>query len=344
MAAGRLGPEDVLIYFPADFPPIVRRVLAIIRPSALILTECELWPNLIRTARRRKIPVILLNGRISDASYRGYRRVRAFAAPVLKAMNRLLVQTAEDGRRLESLGAPSERIDRMGSVKYDVAEVNPEAESRARTVLMRNGIRSGDLLWVGGSTWPGEERALIEAYQSLKRDHPLLRLVLVPRHAERRLEVEAVIHECGVSHVRRSAMPDDGSVRASAPDVLLVDTTGELMGFYACATVIFVGKSLTEHGGQNPIEPALYGKPVVVGPNMENFAEVIADFRAAQAVVEVNTPDALTSAMARLLADPAERARLGERAAAVVATRRGAIDRSVDRILPIIEAEQPGAA
>jgi len=185
---------------------------------------------------------------------------------------------------------------------------------------------------VGGSTWPGEEEALLGALKALRADHPEIRLVLVPRHAERREEVVAELQVSGFRFVKWTDL-DDGESPCEPVDVLLVDTTGELKHFYALATAIFVGKSLTNHGGQNIIEPALFGKPVVVGPNMENFPVVMQDFLQAKAIVQVNDPGELCTALGEFLADAERREAYGGRAAELVRSKRGVVRESVRAIL-----------
>jgi len=336
VASAGLSADDVLLYFPVDFPSVVRRVLRVVNPAALILTECELWPNLIRLAAAGGIPVFLINGRISDKSFRGYRALRMFFGPVLRSMDLLLAQSREDQRRLAAIGADPRRIHVLGTAKYDVPGPGPEREREGRAVLRAAGIDPQDAVLVGGSTWPGEEEILLRLLRRLAPVLPGLRLVLVPRHAERRREVESVITAHGCACVRRSELRG-GAPRAGDPsDVLLVDTTGELVNFYACATAIFVGKSLTSRGGQNIIEPALFGKPIVVGPHTGNFAAVVADFLAADAIVQVRDAVELEQRLRSLLTDPASAAALGARARALVEARRGVVAESVRRIGAVI--------
>jgi 3-deoxy-D-manno-octulosonic-acid transferase len=329
VAAKRLSPEDVLVYFPLDAPAIVRRALKTLRPSALVLCEGELWPNLIRACARRGIPVASINGRVSDRSFRGYRRVRVFTRRVLPLFSRFCAQSAEDARRLVELGAPSDRIVVVGSAKYEATVANPAAADRARDFLRAAGFPADATVLVGGSTWAGEEAALLEICRNLRPKFPSLRLVLVPRHAERAPEVVRELEARGVPYVRRSG----GPAPSAPPEVALIDTTGELMGFYGAADLVFVGKSLTRHGGQNPIEPALWSRPTLVGPNMENFRPVVADFLETGALRQVPDTVGLATALRELLSDPARRADLGARAGAVVRAKSGALQRTVDELI-----------
>ena len=327
VAEAGLAEDDVLLYFPSDCPGIVRRAFRRLRPRAILLVENELWPNLLREADRRKVPVFLVNGRISASSYRGYRKVRWMTRRALPLVRRFLVQSEEDAARLLDLGAPAERVQAVGSAKYDVVRDDPAAAAQAQAILRAAGLGEGDLLLVGGSTWPGEEAALLRVYRALKPRYPALRLVLVPRHVERRPEIEADIARQGLAHTRRSAL--DERKAAGPVDILLVDTTGELRGLYTAATVIFVGKSLTQTGGQNIIEPALPGKPIVVGPHLENFPGVAEDFRQAGALIQVDDERGLREAVRDLLDNADKRAAYGDRARQLVERKRGAVAASV---------------
>lgn len=328
----RVRAPDVLAYFPLDFPSIVRRVLRLVRPSALVLIECELWPNLIRHAARLGVPVYLVNGRISESSFRGYRQVRWLTRRALPLFKKLFVQTAADRDRLAALGAPADRLRVMGSAKYDLASVSTDGRARAEALLRAAGFRPGAPLWLAGSTWPGEESAAFDVHAAARAKRPDLGFVLAPRHVERAGEILQEIARRGWRVVRRSTLTPETPPAAEPPDVLLLDTTGELKDFYAAADVVFVGKSLTQHGGQNPIEPAALGRAILVGPNMENFAEVMEDFRAADAIVVVRSVEEWRERLLWLLDDPAARAALGERAATLVRAKAGALRRTLDEI------------
>lgn len=326
LAEEKLDPRDVLIYFPLDIPPVIRRVFDQIRPQRLVLVECEFWPNLVRQARRRDIPVALINGRISDSSFRGYMLLRPLTCRVLRMIRPLCMQGRQDADRILAMGADPDDVHVLGAAKYDLDAPAAGADAPARAVLRKLNVSGHAPILLGGSTWPGEEEALCRVFKALRTSRPDLFLVLVPRHAERRDEVVAAVRAQGLSHALRSGAPDG----APPPDVLIVDTTGELMSFYAAADVVFVGKSLCSHGGQNPIEPALFGKPVLVGPNMENFPAVMDDFLAADAICQVHDFQGLEKAAAGLLDDPAARERLGAAARSVIESRRGVMARTVD--------------
>jgi len=323
LAGKVLPPSDVLIYFPLDFPPVLNRIFRMIQPRMLILTECEFWPNLIRMSKRRGLPVILINGRMSDRSFKGYFRYRSLFTPVLGMVDRLCVQGRQDGDRYIKLGVDPDRIRQSGSAKYDVALRDPGLPQKAADILATAAMSDEDVIVLGGSTWPGEEDILLDYFMHARTSYPGLKLVLVPRHAERRNEVVEAIERRHLSYVQRSQgrilQPGD------RPDVLLVDTTGELRHLYTKATVIFVGKSLSQHGGQNIIEPAACGKPVVVGPNMENFEDIVREFKTSQALVQVASREELFAKLDALLGDPGMRSAYGERAAACVSENRGSM-------------------
>ena len=325
-----IDPRDVLFYFPVDLPAIIKKVLRIIDPVRIVLVEGEFWPNLIRLADKRGIPLSLINGRMSKKSYRGYRRLKPLTADVLRRIDPICVQGAVDAERLIGIGARPESVQTMGTVKFDVAERDPAGEQVAQETMRAVHAPDDAVVLLGGSTWPGEEAVLCDLYKKLKAGNKNPFLVLVPRHVERTDEVVQCLEEQGLSFVRRSQA--DALQLLEQPDVLLVDTTGELRNFYSVADIIFVGKSLLEHGGQNPIEPAMYGKAVVVGPNMENFPAVMEEFLRHEAIRQVDGVDALGSMVDRLILDPSGRAALGQRAAAVVAENRGVIERTVKQL------------
>ncbi|MFC1497826.1 3-deoxy-D-manno-octulosonic acid transferase [Verrucomicrobiota bacterium] len=340
IAEAGLNDDDVLLYFPLDFSCVVNRVLGKLNPAALILTECELWPNLIRLAKNRNIPIILINGRISESSYKGYKLLRFCFSKVLECMDLFLVQTDTDKQRLLDIGASRTKIHVVGSAKYDITGADGSNRDHVFDILEATGISRSDNIMVGGSTWPGEEDALLAIYKRLRTSFKDLRLVLVPRHAERAGDVEKDIARHGLTCVRRSKIEQSSAGEfAHTGDnnvVLLVDTTGELMDFYSAAAVIFVGKSLKAHGGQNIIEPAILGKPVIVGPYMENFPVVISDFLTANAVIQVQDEEELEENLRSLLADEKLCKDYGLRAQALAKEKQGVVQNSVELMRKVI--------
>ncbi len=330
------GPDDVLIYLPIDFPHVIRRSLKIINAKALVLTESEFWPNLIRALKRKNIPILLVNGRISDRSAPRYQQLKCFFAPVFACFSTLLVQSETDRDRLLNAGAPAERVKVMGSVKFDVPPLADAARDIALKTLAAAGINpETDPILLGGSTWNGEEMALVDAWKYARRSSPNLRLVLVPRHMERGDEVEKELNSTGFQCLRRSRMKAGTETNRPSPDsILMVDTTGELFALYAMADIVFVGKTLDPNiGGQNMIEPASFGKGVIVGHHTENFAAIMDLFRRERGILEIADSTSLAQAVADLVADASVRRELGNRAKAVVNNQRGALARSAEAIL-----------
>jgi len=342
-AAAKLNHEDILIYFPTDFPFIVRKVIRKLNPAALILTECELWPNLLRHLNRNNIPIFVINGRISESSFRGYSKIKPFFRRAADWVTLFLVQSRLDATRLTALGAKSEKVIVEGSAKYDVAVPDPDSSEAARRIIHAAGLQPERPLLVAGSTWPGEETIMLDIFEQLRQKVPDVQLILVPRHMERREEVENLLKSRNIHYIKRTDMAGATATKPEQNDILLADTTGELKNYYSIATVVFVGKSMEDNfGGQNPIEPAMFAKPIVVGPHMENFPGVMDDFLAARALLQVATPAELKAAIEKLFADAELRRELGGCAGRLVASKRGVVKRSVERILPIIARQISG--
>lgn len=334
MAARRLG-ADATFYFPLDFAFACRRVLRAAKPALVIVAETEIWPHFLREARRAGAQVVFVNGRVSDRSFARYRWFRAILRRVLADVSFLLTQSEEDARRLRAIGAPADRVAVGGNLKFDLPEPAPPA---FLPELQR--WAQGAPIVVAGSTVAGEEEKVLEAVRvchQVNGKRPLL--VLAPRHPERFDQVEDLLVARGARFVRRS-QPEAGAARA---EVVLLDTLGELAGAYAAATVAFVGGSLLPAGGHNPIEPALWGKPIVFGPSMENFRGIARALLDAKAAFQVDSSEGLGILLATLLGDPAACRRAGEAARAVVERERGAAARCAARIAALV-AERPGAA
>jgi len=344
-AEKRVSSEDVLLFYPLDFPGCVARALETIRPRMLIFTESEIWPNMIRACSARNIPLFLVNARVSDRSAPGYRRLRFWFGPVLRMFTTIFAQSALDKQRLVEAGADEKAIEVTGSFKFDVAMRSPEQERAIAAYLAGCGIGEGQVVLLGGSTWPGEDRVLIEIFKKLHPRYPVLRLVIVPRHFEKADAVQASIERAGLRCIRKRVQAGQGGVAAdnasTPPAVILADTTGELMGFYGHADIVFVGKSLYEHGAQNMIEPCLCGVATLVGPYAENFRPVMADLLSADALLQVADAGALEREITTLLDHPEARLALGRRAIAAVERRKGVVA-AVARAL-IRHAEPTGA-
>ena len=258
----------VVLYNPLDFWPIVQRAFAVIRPERILLVEAEVWPNLAAIARARGIPLALVNARLSARSERRFLKLRRFVAPTFRCLDLVCAQEERDVERWAALGISRSVIKDVGSIKYDPAESGGEAVLPLR-ILGSFCIEEARPIFFGGSTHAGEEEILADVFLQLRAEFPALVLLLAPRHVERTPEIAARLQQRGLRVALRSAAETE---TGAEPDCLLLDTTGELRMWYAVATVVFIGKSLTAHGGQNPVEPILAGKPVVFGPHMENFS------------------------------------------------------------------------
>ena len=315
-AAALLGDIAQHCYAPYDYPWAVARFLRRTRPKALVLMETELWPNLIERTAAAGAKVLLVNARLSERSYRGYRRVAPLARRMLRRIDRVVCQYEDTAQRFRELGA--EAVEVTGSVKFD-AELPPD----------RFGVGDGGLggasAWIAGSTHAGEEDVVLDAHRRLLRRYPDLRLILAPRHPERAAAVARLAQDRGLRAGRLSA-------RASDVQVLVGDVMGTLAHLYGLAAVAFVGGSLNRTGGHNPIEPAMHGVPVLMGPARFNFEEICSRFAAAGCLHPVADAADIVDLVGERLDDPALRRREGKRAQAVVAANRGAQQALVDKL------------
>lgn len=321
------------IYYPIDRRLYVNRALASIRPLAIVLVEAEIWPNFLWRARKLGIPVFLVNARLSDRSYRGYRRFRLLFRPIFAMLSGVGAQNEADAAKLRQLGCRPEAVRIVGSLKFDAAKLDERRLLDVPALLRKAGMTSGARLLVCGSTHAGEEAILAEQFLRLRRRFPDLFLVLVPRHFERSREVGREVAARGLKFVYRTEVMAHTRLKPGETDCLIVNSTGELKYFYEHATVIFVGKSLTAEGGQNPIEPGALGKAMVFGPNMQNFAEVVRSFLQQGGAVQVRDAAELEKVLGELLADEARREQLGQNALKVVRENLGAVIRTVDMIV-----------
>jgi 3-deoxy-D-manno-octulosonic-acid transferase len=328
----KLPPHIPRFYYPFDFPGVVRRAMNTFHPGAIILVENELWPNFLWQAIDRKIPLFLVNARISDRSLPNYRRASFLFRPVFAQFRAVGCQEPGDADRLAQLGFPAEAVRVVGSLKFDAAQPDPRPGVDVRSLLRQIGIDNNAKILVAGSTHAGEEAVLAGMLKRLRGRFPELFLVLVPRHFERTAEVGQELESRGVRFIRRSEIDAGKTLPPGGLECLLVNSTGELKFFYEAADVVFVGKSLMAEGGQNPIEPAALGKAVVFGPNMQNFTSIVRAFLAAQAVVQVRDAGEMESTIAELLSDDRRRAELGARALGVVRQNLGATERTVELI------------
>lgn len=328
------------VYYPIDRRKYVARAMASLKPKAIVLVESEIWPNFITRARNMKIPLFLVNARLSERSYRRYKRFGFFFRPLFATFTGVGAQNEADAARLRGVGCRAEAVRVVGSLKFDAAKLEERRPLDVPAMLRQLGVPPTAQLLVAGSTHPGEESALADICLRLRQRFPDLFLVLVPRHHERSREVGRELDARGVKFAYRSEITARTKGNAGELQCLLVNTTGELKYFYEHATVIFVGKSLAAEGGQNPIEPGALGKAMVFGPNMQNFAEVARSFVAQDGAVQVRNATELEAALAQLLADEARREQLGSNAAKVVRENLGAIERTVDMIVERLDPKE----
>ena len=308
---------------PVDLPFLTRRALRRARPHLLVLLETEIWPNLIRQCATRGTPVLIANGRISSRSFPRYRWLGSTLANILARVDRYLMQSEQDAGRIRVLGAPADKIEITGNLKWDL----PAPAQSAAAARQDFGLPPDAPVLVAGSTFEGEESAVLDAWEALRVEFPRLCLVLAPRHPRRFERVAELLAGRGLAHARRSRP-------AGGPhEVLLLDTLGDLRRAYGTGTICFVGGSLVSRGGQNLLEPAAAGRPVLFGPRTENFTEAARALIDAGAGYRIDSAAALHPTSLRLLRDPQECETAGRRGAALVAANRGATRKTADRIL-----------
>ncbi|TLF53802.1 3-deoxy-D-manno-octulosonic acid transferase [Halomonas urmiana] len=328
---GKASGEVSHHFVPLDFPGAARRFVTRLRPELAIFFETELWPNLLAACDRAKVPVAVVNGRLSPRAFRGYRRLKPLMRDALGRVSWLAAKSAEDAERFRALGMPAERSAVVGSLKFDLAvdDETREASERLRARLGRRPV------WVAGSTHPGEDEQLLAAHARLRATVPRALLVLVPRHPQRFAAVAELCARAGLSVARRSRDEWPGDEAA----VYLGDTMGELLALYGAADLAFVGGSLVPIGGHNLLEPAALGVPVLTGPELANFLDVAETLRKAEALVEVADGEALSDALGRLFDDESERRRLAAAGRGVVAANRGALERTLAGLARLLEPE-----
>ncbi|HKV23822.1 MAG TPA: 3-deoxy-D-manno-octulosonic acid transferase [Candidatus Acidoferrum sp.] len=355
LARERMPFADAILYFPLDWAFCVRRALHAVKPSVVVILETEIWPNFLREMRRSKVPVLFVSGRISDRSFARYQRFlgilgfwpRPFLRSVLGNASGFLMQSERDAERIRALGAPPERVQSSGNLKYDMEAPTPTPISNWLAAEVRRSGRSPVI--VAGSVVATEEPLALIAFGTLQGEHRKALLVLAPRKPECFDAAAEYISESHRKFIRRSELPipspsnngvSHGDVTISEDvSVLLLDSIGELASLYAVADGAFVGGSLVPSGGHNILEPAAFGKVPVFGPSMENFAEIAQRFVAAGAAVQVESPEDAGGAWIEFLRDPGRAARMGQAARALVETSRGATDRAIAEISRYIRDE-----
>lgn len=320
-------------YLPFDWAWTVRRVLEQIRPSVLLIVETELWPNLLKTANEFGCRTILVNARVSERSFPGYRRIRPFMRRVLQNIHRICTQTKTDAERFEALGALPDRVVVTGNLKFDGRP--PEFGSFGIQIRKVLSEANRGPVFVVGSTMQGEEPLVLKAWETIQREHPRALMVLAPRHPARFEEVARLLQNQHRSCIRRTSFSQGnaGMLRQLvSSEILLLDTIGELAETFGIADVVFVGGSLVPTGGHNVVEPAFWGKPIIFGPHMNNFRDVASLFIRAGAAVQVTNPDVLAGAVNHLFDHPADADAMGERAKGVVSEQAGAALRILNQM------------
>lgn len=332
-----------IFYAPIDYPFAVRRVLRRIKPAVVVILETEIWPVLYREAKRAGASLLIMNGRISDRTLPRYRRARFLFGRVLRFPDAIFVQSAQDRARYIEAGAPSEKIEVLGNLKYDVAPVRTDPPKLVVDLLEK---LKPSTVWVAASTMPpadgsdvDEEEVVIDAFQQLAARHPRLLLILVPRKMDLFDETADRLRDAGVRYQRRSA--NKIAKTLELPCVLLLDSMGELSTLFPLADIVFMGGSLARRGGHNLLEPAACGRPIIVGPHMENFAEIASEFREHYAVLEIGDAAELAPAVEKLIEDPRLRQDLGTGAAELAAKRRGATRKAVAEVLRWLDLAVP---
>ncbi len=320
---------DVL-YNPLDFWPVMRRAFDVIRPQRIVLVEAEVWPNLAAEAHQRSLPLALVNARLSSRSERRFRKFRFAVAPTFRLLDLVCVQEQEDVARWQAIGVERQCIEVVGSIKFDPSLAPPDPEI-PREVLARCGIDPARPIFFAGSTHSGEERIIAEIFLSLRTEFPDLFLIIAPRHFERTPEIQRMLESLDLQVALRT---DDAITpsRVTMPDCFILNAMGELRHWYSVGTVVFVGKTLTAHGGQNPVEPVAAGRPVIFGPNMENFATLARSLVQGEGAVQVANEAELPESAARLLRDEPARRRLVENARNVLRRHDGATLRTADLV------------
>jgi len=330
LAKKLFGNDAAIIYFPLDFSFIARKAVNLIRPKLYMMIETEIWPNVLRELSLEGVPAILINGRISDRSFGKYKFARPFLKKTLERISLFCMQSDTDAERIKELGAPAGKVVVTGNMKFDAESGSSPRPAGGVKSALGLSEQDGDIL-VAGSTHGGEEDAVVSVYKSLVKDFPKLKLLIAPRHVERSGEVERVVRRFGFEPVRISSL-SLGPRTSDLGPVYILDTIGHLNDAYSIATLVFIGGSLIPHGGQNPLEPAAFEKPVVFGPYMFNFKAVVTALLKNKGALQVADAKELLEKAALLLKDKEAAAALGKNAKKTILENRGATMRNLDAI------------
>jgi len=322
---------DLCVYFPFDFLPSVRTMLRLLNPCIIIIMETEIWPNFTRETARRRIPLVMANGRISDRSFPRYLKLNWLFRHVLQNFTLLCMQSETARERIIAIGAPAERVVVCGNLKFDIPYCPVDADEKV-ALRRQYAIPEESLVIVAGSTHAGEEEMLVDVYRELLTDFPQLFMVIAPRHPQRCAEIADFLTKSGICYRRFTGLMINSGEKFCSGELLLVDTVGELMNLYALADVVLVGGSLVPVGGHNLLEPASRGIPVLFGPYMANFREITALVLESRAGIQVDTQEALVDTLRRLVTNPAERTRLGNDSLAMLRESGGSAVRHLENI------------
>lgn len=331
---------DRIFFFPIDWRWSVRRALKIINPALVLIMETELWPNFLRECRRQEVPVAIVNGRLSERSFKRYQLVRPFIAKVIDCLDLAVMQTEPDAARMRSLGLAPERVLVSGNMKFDAGSPD-HANPLTKELAARFHFDNGQPVLLAASTHDPEERVVLEAFNLLRASTDLktLRLIIAPRHPERFATVATLLDESKLSWTRRSSQPAPTDERS---EVVLLDSIGELRSLFTLASLVFVGGSIAPTGGHNILEPAAAGACIVTGPHTKNFDEIVRTFTSNDALVQINPANdsdaasLLASVCAKLLRDPQRRRALETRARTLVDENRGATARTIEILQPVL--------
>ncbi len=331
------GDKLDVFYFPFDLSGIMKRAFKRIRPDICLLMELEVWPNLARIAAKQNVPLVVVNGRISDRSFPRYKLVKPMVKPMFKKLSLVLAQTEEYAERFRFLGCPQEKVIVTSSLKYDTAQVTDRIENADQLAAQLN--IGNDRLWVAGGTGPGEERIILDVFGKLRADEQFagLRLAIVPRKPERFDEVATLIDKCGFDFARYSAVKDTGANLEGAPAVILGDTMGDLRRFYSLANIVFVGRSLVPMGGSDMMEPTAMGKCTIFGPHTFNFRQTVDALLKANGAIEVTNGDELLATMRKCFIDKNLRQSVAVAGQGVIKQNQGATQRTVDAITKLLK-------
>ncbi len=338
--AGNLfSKEHLVFYFPFDFSWVMRRAFSNLNPAVCLLMELEVWPNFVDMAGRLNIPVVIVNGRISERSFSRYNRIRPFVKKVFREVNLVLAQTQEYAQRFKEIGALDERVVVTGSLKYDTAQITDKVEGAD---ALADQLSTGDeRLWVVGATGPGEEKIVLDVFTQLNRQEQYkdLRLVIVPRKPERFDEVAKLIADAGFDFIRYSTINNSElKARNSKPSVILGDTMGDLRKFYCLSTIIFVGRSLVPMGGSDMMEAAALGKCTIFGPYAFNFQQTVDELIENQGAILVQDQEQLLTAMQKCLDEPEYAERIAYNGREVIRKNQGATQKTIEQIAKILKS------